>query len=82
MRKITAAIALSSLLVTGAALPSNANEQLRFQPKVKLEKLASKSKFMAQSPNRRENQDIRAIFDNNAKVERLATGLQFTEGPL
>lgn len=83
MRKITAAIALSSFLVTAAiVLPSNANEQLRFQPKVKLEKLGSKSKFMAQSPNRRENEDIRAILDENAKVEKLATGLQFTEGPL
>ena len=83
MRKFSTAIAVYSLLVTAAiVLPSRANDRRKPQPKVKLETLASKSKFMAQSPNRRENEDIRAIQGDNAKVERLATDLQFTEGPL
>ena len=80
MRKFSTALAVCSLLFTALiALPSNGNEQ---NPQTKVIEKGAKSKFMAQSPNRRENEDIRAIQGDNAKVERLATDLQFTEGPL
>jgi gluconolactonase len=89
--KFTALIAVCSLLVTVlSAVPSRANEQVSLQAnsnRSKVEKLDARANFLAQLPSRRQNQgmkaeDIRAIVEDNAGVERLATGLKFAEGPL
>lgn len=79
-----AAIALCSLLSTVLiTLPSGGNEQDRrsaASSNTKLE-LDVKSKFQAQLPSPRENQDIKAIAEDT-KVQKLASGLQFAEGPV
>lgn len=89
--KFTALIAACSLLVTVlSAVPSRANKQVSLQAnsnRSKVEKLEVSASFLAQLPSRRQNQDmkaedIRAIVEDNARVERLATGLKFAEGPL
>ncbi len=81
MRNFSTAIASVCLFVTLAiAQARNA---------IKLEK-GMESKFLVQLPNRKENKEIRAIAPvsilptrgDTRGVERLATGLKFTEGPL
>jgi gluconolactonase len=84
MKNIRFRIVICSLSLIGSiALPSDGITETRNDPEIQCSKSCSQLDGNSIRPSNTDNKDtLQVILDDNARVEKVASGFEFIEGPL